>query len=91
MGLTIDIVGVTFSHRFDHPAVGFIAGAAGSVVKMVVNYAVHYLPVVPATFILIGMGLSSVTYLLFGRLDGVITAMIYLPCNGHELVEHIQL
>jgi len=76
MGLTIDIVGVTFSHRFDHPAVGFIAGAAGSVVKMVVNYAVHYLLGVPATFILIGIGLTSVTHLIFGGIGGVIAALI---------------
>lgn len=76
MGITIDIVSVTFSHRLEHPAVGFIAGAAGSLAKMVVNYAVHYLLGVPATFILIGIGLTSVTHLLFGGTGGLIAALI---------------
>ncbi|TAJ44549.1 cobalt ABC transporter permease [Methanofollis fontis] len=76
MGVTIDIVGVAFSHRMDHPVVGFIAGGAGSIVKMSVNYAVHLLLGVPATFILLGIGISSVTHLIFGGIGGVIGALV---------------
>jgi hypothetical protein len=76
MGITVDLVSMAFGYRLDHPAVGFIAGAAGNLVKMVVNYAVHLLLGVQGTFILIGIGVSSVTHLVFGGLGGILAALI---------------
>ncbi len=76
MGVTVDIVSIAFGYRLDHPAVGFVAGAAGNLVKMVVNYAVHLLLGVQGTFILIGIGVSSVTHLVFGGLGGILAALI---------------
>jgi len=52
MGITIDLVSMAFGYRLENPVVGFVAGAAGNVVKMVVNYAVHLLLGVQGVFIL---------------------------------------
>lgn len=76
MGITIDVVAMAFGYRLDNPAVGFVAGAAGNVVKMAVNYAVHLLLGVQGTFILIGIGVSSVTHLVFGGIGGILAALI---------------
>ncbi len=76
MGVTVDLVSIAFGYRLDHPVVGFIAGAAGNIVKMVVNYGVHLLLGVESTFILIGIGASSVTHLIFGGIGGVLAALI---------------
>ena len=76
MGVTIDIVSMAFGYRLDHPAVGFVAGAAGNLVKMVVNYAVHLLLGVQGVFILLGIGLSSATHIVFGGIGGIIAALI---------------
>ncbi|QYZ78505.1 cobalt ABC transporter permease [Methanofollis formosanus] len=76
MGLVIDATALVFNFRMDNPAVGFIAGAAGSIAKMAVNYSVHLLLGVPATFIVLGVGVASVTHLVFGGIGGVIGALV---------------
>lgn len=76
MGITIDLVSLAFGYRLEDPIVGFIAGAAGNMVKMVVNYAVHLLLGVQGVFILLGIGLSSATHLIFGGIGGIIAALI---------------
>jgi ABC-type thiamin/hydroxymethylpyrimidine transport system permease subunit len=76
MGVTIDLVSIAFGYHLDRPVVGFIAGAAGNIVKMVVNYSVHLLLGVESTFILIGIGVSSVTHLIFGGIGGILAALI---------------
>ncbi len=92
MGMTIDFVGLLFSYAFDRPTVGFIAGAVGNIVKMVVNFAVQMVFGIPATFILIGIGLASVTHLVFGGLGGIFAALVLarlaragvIPDHGSE-------
>ncbi len=76
MGVVIDLVGFFFLYRLDHPAAGFVAGAAGNLAKMVVNYALQTLLGIPAAFIVIGIGLSSVSHFIFGGLGGVIAALV---------------
>jgi ABC-type thiamin/hydroxymethylpyrimidine transport system permease subunit len=76
LGAIVDLVGLLFLNRFDNPAVGFIAGAAGNLAKMVVNYLVQTFLGIPATFILIGMGIASVTHFIFGGIGGIIAALI---------------
>ena len=76
MGITIDLVSMAFGYRLENPVVGFVAGAAGNVVKMVVNYAVHLLLGVQGVFILLGIGLSSATHIVFGGIGGIIAALI---------------
>ncbi len=76
MGMTIDFVGLLFSYAFDRPTVGFIAGAVGNIVKMVVNFAVQMVFGIPATFILIGIGLASVTHRVFGGLGGIFADLV---------------
>lgn len=76
MGITIDAVALLFTYALDKPAVGFIAGAVGNIVKMAVNFAVQMIFGIPATFILIGIGLASVSHLVFGGLGGIIAALV---------------
>ncbi|WP_298667290.1 ECF transporter S component [uncultured Methanofollis sp.] len=76
MGLVVDAVSVLFAFRMENLAIGFIAGAAGNIAKMAVNYSVHILLGVPATFIILGIGISSVTFLVCGGIGGAIGALV---------------
>ncbi len=76
MGVVADITSFAFRYRLDNPAVGFVAGAAGNLAKMVVNYSIQLLFGVQATFILLGIGIASVSHLVFGGLGGIIAALI---------------
>jgi hypothetical protein len=88
MGILVDFTGLLFLNRFDHPAVGFIAGAAGNLAKMVVNYAVQTLLGIPATFIIIGMGIASVTHFIFGGIGGIIAALILARLLKAGVISH---
>ncbi|NYT06546.1 MAG: ECF transporter S component [Methanomicrobiales archaeon] len=76
MGMAIDLCAAVFSYRVDHPVAGFICGAAGNLVKMVVNYAVQLLFGIQAAFIVLGIGVSSATHLVFGGIGGIIAALL---------------
>jgi glycopeptide antibiotics resistance protein len=56
--------------------VGFIAGAGGSLVKMMVNYSVQLFLGIPGAFILLGIGIASVSHIIFGGLGGIIAALV---------------
>jgi hypothetical protein len=88
MGAMVDVVGLVFLQRFDHPAVGFIAGAAGNLAKMVVNYAVQTLLGIPAAFILIGMGIASVTHFTFGGIGGILAALVLARLLKAGVIAH---
>lgn len=76
MGIGVDATSFFLGYRLDNPAVSFIAGATGNICKMVVNYSIQLLFGIQATFILLGIGLASVTHILFGGLGGIIAALI---------------
>jgi ABC-type thiamin/hydroxymethylpyrimidine transport system permease subunit len=76
LGGVIDLLGFLFFYRLDHPAAGFIAGAAGNLAKMVVNYSLQTFLGIPAAFIVIGIGTASITHFIFGGLGGIIAALI---------------
>jgi hypothetical protein len=84
----VDVTGLLFFNRFDHPAVGFIAGAAGNLGKMVVNYAVQTLLGIPATFIIIGIGLASITHFIFGGIGGILAALILSRLLKAGVISH---
>jgi hypothetical protein len=88
LGLMVDVTGLLFFNRFDHPAVGFIAGAAGNLGKMVVNYAVQTLLGIPATFIIIGIGLASITHFIFGGIGGILAALILSRLLKAGVISH---
>jgi hypothetical protein len=76
LGGVVDLAGLLFLYRLDNPAAGFVAGAAGNLAKMVVNYLLQTFLGIPAAFIVIGIGIASVTHLVFGGLGGVIAALV---------------
>jgi hypothetical protein len=76
MGITMDILAVVFAYHFENPAVGFIVGAGGSLVKMMVNYSVQLFLGIPGAFILLGIGIASVSHIIFGGLGGIIAALV---------------
>lgn len=76
LGGMIDLCGLLFLYRLDHPAAGFAAGAAGNLAKMGVNYLLQTFLGIPAVFIVIGIGTASVTHFIFGGLGGVIAALV---------------
>lgn len=76
MGLTMDLLSMLFLYRFDNPLVGFVTGAGGSVAKMVVNYSVQMLFGIPGAFIVLGIGIASVSHIIFGGLGGIIASLV---------------
>ncbi|WP_440950363.1 ECF transporter S component [Methanosphaerula subterraneus] len=76
LGMAIDLTALVFGYQFTNPLVGFIAGVAGNMAKMVVNYAVQFFFGVQAHFILLGIGIASATHLIFGGIGGVIAALV---------------
>jgi hypothetical protein len=76
LGITVDLVSILFWYRLSNPVVGFITDATANVVKMVVNFSLQLFLGVPANFILIGIGITSVTHLFFGGLGGLIASFI---------------
>jgi hypothetical protein len=76
LGATIDLAGLLFFYRLDNMAAGFVAGAAGNLAKMVVNYALQTFLGIPAVFIIIGIGTASVTHLIFGGRGGIVAALV---------------
>ncbi|GAB7016592.1 ECF transporter S component [Methanogenium cariaci] len=76
VGIAADICSMLFVYRFDLIAVGVITGAVANVVKMVVSYSVELLLGVQPFFIIIGIGVSSFSHILFGGLGGLISVYI---------------
>jgi hypothetical protein len=76
LGGIIDILGFLFFYRLDHPAAGFIAGAAGNLAKMVVNFSLQTFLGIPAAFIVIGIGTASITHFIFGGVGGLVAALV---------------
>lgn len=76
LGGVIDLLGLLFFYRLDNAAAGFIAGAAGNLAKMVVNYFLQTLLGIPAAFIILGIGLASISHFIFGGLGGIIAALV---------------
>lgn len=76
LGMAIDITALVFGYQFTNPLVGFIAGVAGNLAKMVVNYGVQAFFGIQTNLILIGIGVASVTHLIFGGIGGVLASLI---------------
>jgi hypothetical protein len=74
MGLTIDLVSLAFRNHLNVLLVGFIIGASGNLAKMVVNYYIDTTLGIPAAFIVIGLGLTSLFHLAFGGIGGIVAA-----------------
>ena len=76
MGLSIDLMGLVFAYRFENSVVSIVSGALANAAKMVVNYMVQLLLGVQPFFILLSIGLTTVSHILFGALGGLIAAWL---------------
>lgn len=76
LGGVIDLLGLLFFYRLDHPAAGFIAGAAGNLAKMAVNFSLQSFFGIPAAFIVLGIGTASITHFIFGGIGGIAAALV---------------
>lgn len=76
LGMTADAVSFLFRYRLSNPAVGFIVGASANTVKMAVNFAMQIFLGVQANFIIIGIGIASVSHIVFGGIGGIIAALV---------------
>ncbi len=76
LGATVDVLTLLFTGRIDLVGVGFIVGAGANLAKMTVNYAVNLFFGVQAHFILLGIGIASVTHLVFGGIGGVLAVLL---------------
>ncbi len=76
MGLTMDVLALVFKGHLTNIFVGFILGAFGSFVKMIVNYSITGAIVVNANIILVGIGVAGASHLIFGGAGGVISSIV---------------
>jgi hypothetical protein len=76
LGAAVDLGTLLFVGRLDVVAIGFVVGAGGNLAKMVVNYAINLFFGVQAHFILLGIGISSATHLVFGGIGGVLAVLL---------------
>jgi hypothetical protein len=76
LGAAVDIEGFIFRYRFDNPAIGFVVGASSNIAKMLVNFAIQLSLGVLPVFIVLGIGIASVTHIVFGGIGGIIAAVI---------------
>lgn len=76
LGGVIDLIGFFLLYHLDNPVAGFVAGAAGNLAKMVVNYFLQTFLGIPAVFIIIGIGTASISHFIFGGIGGIIAAVV---------------
>lgn len=76
IGFATDICGLIFSYRFENPFVSVLTGICANLLRMAVNYSVQLLLGVQGFFIILGIGLSSVSNIIFGGLGGFIAAYL---------------
>jgi ABC-type thiamin/hydroxymethylpyrimidine transport system permease subunit len=76
LGASIDAVGYVFRYRMESVPVGILAGIAGNLAKMVVNFAVDLALGVPFVVVAVGAGISSISHVLFGALGGLVSAYL---------------
>ncbi|UUX91582.1 ECF transporter S component [Methanoplanus endosymbiosus] len=76
IGAATDLFAVLFAYRFDNVAVAVITGIFANVIKMLVNYSIQLVLGVQPFFIILGIGVSSVTHIVFGAIGGLISAFI---------------
>lgn len=88
MGVMIDLCGIVFLYRLHHPAIGFIAGSAGNLAKMVVSFVLQTTLGIPVGFILIGIGIASITHFVFGGLGGVLAALVLNRFRKAGVIAH---
>ncbi len=76
MGLSMDILALAFKGHLTNIFVGFILGAFGSFVKMVVNYSITSAIISNANIILVGIGIAGASHLIFGGAGGAISGIV---------------
>ncbi|ADN35979.1 conserved hypothetical protein [Methanolacinia petrolearia DSM 11571] len=76
LGMVTDIIGYSFRYRMDLTPVSVLAGIAGNLAKMLVNFAVNLAIGIPLVVVIIEAGISSVSHTIFGALGGLISAYL---------------
>ncbi len=76
IGFAADICGFVFSYRLDNTAVAVLTGIFSNLVKMLVNYGVQLALGVQPFFIVLGIGVSSISHIIFGGIGGLLSAYI---------------
>ncbi|MDK2974305.1 MAG: hypothetical protein PWP08_676 [Methanofollis sp.] len=76
LGMSVDFSGYFFHYRMESVPVSILAGIAGNVAKMLVNFAVDLAIGVPFVVVAIGAGISAVSHVIFGALGGLVSAYL---------------
>ena len=75
-GLILDCLAPLFNYKLESLAVGAICGAVASLVKLAVNFAVGLLLKLPLALLALGLGITSLSHVLFGAVGGIIAALL---------------
>ena len=75
-GLLLDCLVPLFNYKLESPVVGAICGALASLAKMAVNFSIGLLLKLPLAFLAVGLGMTSLSHVLFGGAGGAIAAVL---------------
>jgi len=75
-GLFIDVLTPFFDQKLETPVIGSICGALISLSKMIVNFVLGLLLKLPLFILTVGLGLTSLSHVLFGAAGGAIAALL---------------
>ena len=75
-GMTVDILGLFTATRFDDPLVGALVGTIANLAKLAAGTILALLLGLPAGFLVVGIGVATVTHVLFGALGGFLGALV---------------
>lgn len=75
-GLLIDFLAPFFNHKLDSPIIGVICGVLTSLSKMLVNLVLGVLLKLPLVFLTLGLGLTSISHIIFGAAGGLIAVFL---------------
>lgn len=75
-GIALDFLGMALPGGFAKPAQAAVMGALGNLAKLAAGYLLAVALGLPASFIVLGLGLSAVSHAAFGAAGGALGALL---------------
>lgn len=82
-GIVLDVVAILSGERLGVSFVGLIAGVLGNLAKLSAGVIVSLLLGLPAGFIVVGLGYSAVTHVVFGAIGGWLGSLVLGRLERH--------
>jgi hypothetical protein len=76
-GVVFDVAGLAFGATLTRAVPAVLIGAIANVAKLLANLALAVLLGLPAGFLAVGLGLATVTHVVFGALGGWVGSVVF--------------